>query len=111
MKRLAALVVCMGVGLAATAGAGTEVVTETRKPSGEKSPGHALFDGRRVRIDTASGRQLFSVNVASQAQLTGRATFLPDGRRVLVGLKTFRDKSSQAVLVDTDTGRELRRFE
>jgi hypothetical protein len=57
MKRMIALVVCMGI--AGAAGAGTEVDTETRKANGEVSPGHALFDGRRVRIDTASGRRAF----------------------------------------------------
>jgi hypothetical protein len=57
MKWLAALVVCMGI--AGVAGAGTEVETETRKADGEMSPGHALFDGRRVRIDTSGGRRGF----------------------------------------------------
>ena len=27
--------------------------------NGEVSPGHAFFDGRRVRIDTSSGRRAF----------------------------------------------------
>jgi hypothetical protein len=57
MKWVTALVVCMGI--AGVAGAGTEVETETRKVNGEVSPGHALFDGRRVRIDTSSGRRAF----------------------------------------------------
>ena len=57
MKWMTALVVCMG--LAGAAGAGTEVETETRKADGEMSPGHALFDGRRVRIDISSGRRAF----------------------------------------------------
>jgi hypothetical protein len=57
MKCVAALVVC--VGIAGVAGAGTEVETETRKASGEVSPGYALFDGRRVRVDTSSGRRAF----------------------------------------------------
>jgi hypothetical protein len=57
MKWMTALVVCMG--LAGAAGAGTEVETETRKADGEMSPGHAFFDGRRVRIDISSGRRAF----------------------------------------------------
>ena len=57
MKWVTALVLCMGI--AGAAGAGTEVETETRKVDGEVSPGHALFDGRRVRIDTSNGRRAF----------------------------------------------------
>jgi len=57
MRWVTALVVC--VGIAGVAGAGTEVETETRKVNGEMSPGHALFEGRRVRIDTSGGRHAF----------------------------------------------------
>jgi hypothetical protein len=57
MKWVISLVLC--VGIAGAAGAGTEVETKTRKMNGEVSPGHALFDGRRVRIDTSSGRRAF----------------------------------------------------
>ena len=57
MKWVMALAVCLGI--AGAAGAGTEVETETRKVDGEVSPGHALFDGRRVRIDTSGGRRAF----------------------------------------------------
>jgi hypothetical protein len=57
MKWVTALVVCMG--LSGIASAGTEVETETRKVDGELSPGHAFFDGRRVRVDTSSGRRSF----------------------------------------------------
>lgn len=57
MRWLTALVVCMGV--AGAAAAGTEVETETRQANDEVSPGHALFDGRRVRIDVSGGRRSF----------------------------------------------------
>ena len=57
MKWMMALVACMGI--AGVAGAGTEIQTETRKTGDEMSPGHALFDGRRVRIDVSGGRRAF----------------------------------------------------
>jgi len=57
MKWMIALVACMGI--AGVAAAGTEVETQTRKANGEVSPGHALFDGQRVRIDTSKGRRAF----------------------------------------------------
>jgi hypothetical protein len=57
MRWVTALVACLSI--AGVAGAGTEVETETRKVNGEVSPGHALFDGRRVRIDTSGGRRAF----------------------------------------------------
>ena len=57
MRWVTALVLCMGI--AGVAGAGTEVETETRQANSEVSPGHALFDGRRVRIDTSGGRRGF----------------------------------------------------
>ena len=55
MRRWAAVVVGMGMGFAGSAGAGTEVVTETRKPDGETSPGHALF----ATEDQAEGMAAF----------------------------------------------------
>ena len=58
MKWVTALVVCMGI--ASIAGAGTEVETKTREEAnGKVSPGHAFFDGRRVRVDVSSGRRAF----------------------------------------------------
>jgi hypothetical protein len=39
------------------AAAGTEVITETRKPDGSTRAGTALFDGTRMRVDTAGGRR------------------------------------------------------
>lgn len=57
MRWVTALVLCLGI--AGVAGAGTEVETQTRQANGEAEPGHALFDGRRVRIDVSDGRRAF----------------------------------------------------
>jgi hypothetical protein len=37
--------------------AGTEVVTQTRKQDGSTRAGTALFDGKRMRVETAGGRR------------------------------------------------------
>ncbi len=39
------------------AAAGTEVLTETRRPDGSTRAGTALFDGMRMRVETAGGRR------------------------------------------------------
>lgn len=43
--------------LALPAVAGTEVITETRKPDGGTQDGTALFDGKRMRVEMEGGRR------------------------------------------------------
>jgi hypothetical protein len=71
----------------------------------------ALLDGEnRLQVfETATARRLALVQVAPPSETLERVAFLPDGRRVLVAGE--RRPSSIAVLVDTDTGQILRRFE
>jgi hypothetical protein len=65
-------------------------------------------DGKLQTFETASGGRLPVVQVTREGQEVTRATFLADGRRVLVALKS---EGSQAALVDTDSGAVVRRFE
>jgi hypothetical protein len=53
----AALALAAVLCAALPAGAGTEVITETRKPDGSTRAGKALFDGQRMRVETTGGRR------------------------------------------------------
>jgi WD40 repeat protein len=70
----------------------------------------ALFgnDGRLQVFETMSGQRLALVKPGDDRPDIRRATFLPDGKRVLVSLY---DAGSQAALVDVEQGLVVRRFE
>jgi WD40 repeat protein len=90
------------------AGEHARILGAAFSPSGERV---ALFDAdNRIQVfETATARRLALAKVALVGEDIERVAFLPDDRRVLVA--AIPRPSSIGVLVDSDTGQILRRFE
>lgn len=66
------------------------------------------FDGQLQVFEAKSGERLSLTKVGDTGHHIRRATFLSDGKRVLVSIS---GGGSQAALVDVDQGKVVRRFE